>query len=96
MSGAAQDSSIPRRSPNLGRVLPAAPVRSSEQARQLMAHLPLPEDGGRGGGGGEVQEGDAARLRTTALCLARERRRLHISLPTELHDRERSLRLLDY
>ncbi|KAI7846230.1 hypothetical protein COHA_000300 [Chlorella ohadii] len=50
----------------LGRVLPAALEHGTEQAQQLVRHLPA---------------ADAARLRLAALCLARSQRRTSVHLP---------------
>lgn len=60
---------LPRPCFGLVRLLPAALEHGTEQARQLVQHLPA---------------ADAARLRLFALCLARVQRRAGVSLPAEV------------
>lgn len=60
---------IPNACPGIGRALPAAFAHSTEQASLLVRRLPY---------------GDAARLRTAALCLARLQHRLGLPLPADV------------
>ena len=57
---------LPSECPGLGRALPAAMQHPLEQAASLVRHLPA---------------ADRLRLRTAALCLARQQRRLQCHLP---------------
>lgn len=72
----AQWALIPVPCAGLGRALPTALTRGVSHAQQLVARLP---------------PGDAARLRTFALCLARLQRRLDLDLPPSLIGRLLSL-----
>ena len=60
---------LPRPCSGLVGLLPAALQHGTQQAHQLVQHLPAP---------------DVARLRCAALCLARAQRRARVSLPAEV------------
>ena len=62
---------LPSHCPGLGRALPAALAHSATQASRLVRRLP---------------PGNAERLRTFALCLARVQRRSGIQLPVAIVD----------
>jgi len=73
---AAEWALVPAPCPGLGRALSTVMAHSTEQARQLVRHLPAE---------------DVQRLRTFALCLALRQRQLRIFLPAPLTQRILSL-----
>lgn len=73
---------VPSPCGGLGRALPAALDHSAGQAEQLLSRMLLPR-------------AEKARLRTLALCLAREQRRLRVILPSLAVQRVLALCLLN-